>query len=305
MKKWLKITLIVIAAVLVVGTGALFIAMRQQGIDLVTYPMEEREQAQELPSDYGMPYEEVSVTTADGLKLVGWFIPSQNGATIIAQHGYHGNRGNMLYDADILYRHGYGVLMSSLRTHDKSDGEYITFGVQEMKDLEAWYQYLLTRDDVDPNKIGILGESMGGLIATHYAAENPNIRAVVLHSALASMKDSIAKGVTHFTGLPPFPFAPMIQFWAERAADIRVRDIDATQWIGQISPRPVFIMMGGADDHISIDSGQKLYDAAGEPKELWFEPTAGHHGLPEVAPEEYERRVVGFFDQYLRAFEGE
>jgi fermentation-respiration switch protein FrsA (DUF1100 family) len=61
----------------------------------------------------------------------------------------------------------------------------------------------------------------------------------------------------------------------------------------------VFIMMGGADDHISLDSGQKLYDAAGEPKELWFEPAAGHHGLPEVAPEEYERRVVGFFDQCL------
>jgi hypothetical protein len=184
-RKWLKITLIVMAAIVVIGAVALFLAMRPQGIAMVTYPLEERELPTELPSDYGLAYEEVTITTADGLKLVGWFVPSQ-------------------------------------------------------------------------------------------------------------------KGVTHFTGLPPFPFAPLITFWAERTADIRAKDIDSTKWIGQISPRPVFIMMGGAGDHISIDSGQKLYDAAGEPKELWFEPTAGHHGLPEVAPEEYERRVAGFFDQYLQ-----
>jgi fermentation-respiration switch protein FrsA (DUF1100 family) len=300
MKKWLKTTLIVVAAILILGVVALFMAMRPQGIAMVTYPMDQREQAKELPSDYGMPYEEVTVTTADGLKLVGWFIPGENGATVIAQHGYHGNRGNMLHDAAMLHGHGYAVLLSTFRAHDKSEGELITFGEKEVQDLEAWYQYLLTRDDVDPARIGILGESMGGLVSIRYAAGNPNIRAVALHSALASMKDSAAKGVTKFTGLPPFPFAPMIVFWAERTADIRAKDIDSTKWIGQISPRPVLIMQGGADDHISIDSGKKLYGAAGEPKELWFEPTAGHHGLDEVAPQEYERRVVGFFDQYLQ-----
>jgi fermentation-respiration switch protein FrsA (DUF1100 family) len=299
-KKWLKITLIIVAAVLVVGVVALFVAMRPQGIAMVTSPMEQREQPKETPSDYGLPYEEVTVTTADGLKLVGWFIPSENGAVLITQHGYRGHRGNMLHDAAMLHRHGYGVLISTFRAHDQSEGELITFGEKEVQDLEAWYQYLLTRSDVDPERIGLLGESMGGLVSIKYAAGNPNIRAVALHSALASMNDSISKGVTKFTGLPPFPFAPMIVFWSERTAGIRVKDIDSTKWIGQISPRPVFIMMGGADDHISTDSGQKLYDAAGEPKELWFEPAAGHHGLDEVAPEEYERRVVGFFDQYLQ-----
>lgn len=299
-KKWFTIALIIMAAILTVAVVALFVAMRPQGMAMVIYPMAQREQAKELPSDYGLPYEEVAVTTADGLKLVGWFIPSENGATVIAQHGYHGNRGNLLHDAAMLHRHGYGVLLSTFRAHDMSEGEIITFGEKEVQDLEAWYQYLLTRDDVDPARIGLLGESMGGLVSIRYAAGNPNIRAVALHSALASMQDSAAKGVTKFTGLPPFPFAPMIVFWAEQTAEIRAKDIDSTKWIGQISPRPVLIMMGGADDHISTDSGQKLYDAAGEPKELWFEGAAGHHGLDEVAPGEYERRVVDFFDQYLR-----
>jgi fermentation-respiration switch protein FrsA (DUF1100 family) len=299
-KKWLKITLIVVAAVLVVGAVGLFLAMRPQAVGLVTRPMEVRDQAKEVPSDTGMPYEEVTVTTADGLKLAGWFIPGENGATVIAQHGYRGHRGNMLWDAAMLHRHGYSVLLSTFRAHDKSEGEVITFGVQEVQDLEAWYQYLLTRDDVDPARIGILGESMGGATGIRYTAQNPNIRALAVHSPFSSMKDTITKGVTKLTGLPPFPFVPMIQFWAEREAGIRIKDLDYTQSIGQISPRPVLIMQGGADDHVSIDSGQKQYDAAGEPKELWFEPTAGHHGLNDVAPEEYERRVVGFFDQYLR-----
>ena len=298
MKRWLRITLIVVAAIPVIGV-ALFLIMWPLGISRVRYPMEQRKQAEKLPTDYGMPYEEVTVTTSDGLRLVGWFIPSENGATVIAQHGYHGNRGCMLYDADMLHHHGYGVLISTFRAHDKSDGELITWGKLEVQDLEAWYQYLLTRDDVDPARIGMLGESMGGLVAIQYAARNPNIRALAVHSALASMKDSLAKMLTRTTGLPPFPFAPMFQFWAERSADIRAKDIDATKWIGQLSPRPLLIMMGGADEYLPIDSGRKLYDAAGEPKELWFEPAAKHHGLPEVAPDEYERRVVGFFDRYL------
>ena len=84
MEKWQKITLIVLAAILVVAVVALFFALRPQGISTVTYPLGQREQAKELPSDYGMPYEEVTVATADGLKLVGWFVPSENGAMVIA-----------------------------------------------------------------------------------------------------------------------------------------------------------------------------------------------------------------------------
>ncbi|MDX9954512.1 MAG: alpha/beta hydrolase, partial [Anaerolineae bacterium] len=159
MKKLLKFTLLVIAAVLVAGAIAVFAIMRLQGIAVVTYPMSQREQVRETPTDYGLPYEEVMVTTADGLSLVGWFIPSENGATVIAQHGYHGNRDNLLHDASMLHRHGYAVLLSTFRAHDLSEGEIITFGAKEVQDLEAWHQYLLARPDVDPARIGILGES--------------------------------------------------------------------------------------------------------------------------------------------------
>ena len=111
--------------------------------------------------------------------------------------------------------------------------------------MQASYQYLLTRSDIDPDRIGILGESMGGMVSVIYTAQNTNIHALALHSAFSSIDAAAAKAVEHYTGLPPFPFAPLIVWWGEQIAGFDLSEIDATKWIGQISPRPVFIMMGG------------------------------------------------------------
>jgi fermentation-respiration switch protein FrsA (DUF1100 family) len=217
----------------------------------------------------------------------------------MAQHGYKSDRTELLQEAEMFHRHGYGVLITSIRTHDLSEGDVIAFGARETQDLEAWYQHLLTHEDVDPSKIGILGESMGGSLAIQYAAQNEHIGAVATHSAFSSLDDTVSIAVHHYTGLPRFPFAPMILFWAEQEVGFDASDINACLCIKDIAPRPVLILQGGADDHISVSSGEWLYEAAGEPKELWFEPEAGHTGFDDMVPEEYERRVVAFFDRYL------
>jgi fermentation-respiration switch protein FrsA (DUF1100 family) len=114
------------------------------------------------------------------------------------------------------------------------------------------------------------------------------------------MNDTIATSVRWFTGLPPFPFAPMIAFWAGREGGFSVSEIDAKKWIGRLSPRPVFLMQGGADKVISSNSGELLYQAAGQPKELWFDPALGHAKFFAERRAEYERRVLGFWDRYLK-----
>lgn len=299
MKKWLKIVMVSIGTVVLVVFVALMIITRANGIGMVTNPMEDRDPIDETPADYGLPYEDVTVTTGDDLDLVGWYVPSQNGAVIMAQHGFQNDREEMLPHAQMLSQHGYGVLITSFRTHDLSEGELITWGRDEMQDLEAWYQYLLTRDDVDPHRIGALGNSFGGAMSIKYATENEEIKAIVTHSTFSSIDDSVEIGVKQRTGLPPFPFAPMIVFWAEHQAGIDSSEIDSTLWIKGICGRPVFILQGGADVYISPESGQDLYDAACEPKEFWFEPLAGHVTLHELRPGEFEERVVAFFDRYL------
>jgi dienelactone hydrolase len=199
----------------------------------------------------------------------------------------------------MMHRHGYGALITSVRAHDYSEGEQITFGMNEVRDMDAWYQYLISRDDIDPEKIGILGNSYGGMLVIQYTSQNENIKAVVANSAFSSLNDTVETSIEHFGDLPAFPFAPLIVFWAERESGFKTEDIDTTKWIAEISPRPVFLMQGGADVAISADSGQKLFDAAGEPKELWFDPALGHVEFDKTYPEEYERRVSEFFDTYL------
>jgi fermentation-respiration switch protein FrsA (DUF1100 family) len=298
MKRTNTIILSLIVGLLLTAAAAVLRVTRSEAHDLITAPMETRELPEETPANYNMPFEDVTVTS-DGLKLVGWFVPSRNGAVVILQHGYKSTREELLNEAEMLYRHGYGLLLTTVRAHDYSEGEIITFGMYEVQDMEAWYQYLLTRDDIETNRIGMLGNSFGGMLVIQYAAQNQNIKAVVADSAFSSLNDTVSTSVTYFTDLPAFPFAPLIVYWAERETGFRTEDIDATKWIARISPRPVFLMQGGADVVISANSGQRLYDAAGEPKELWFEPALGHVDFDSDKAAEFERRVVGFFDRFL------
>ena len=300
MKRWQKILAAVVGGLVLILVAGLLLFSRAQAMNLITQPMAGRSLPVDTPAKYNLPYNDVTVTTADGLKLVGWYIPPKNGALVILQHGYKNNRSEMLNEADMLYRHGYGLLISSVRAHDYSEGEKITFGIDEMKDLDAWFAFVLTRSEVDPERIGILGNSYGGLLAIHYASLNQQIKAVVTSSAFSSLTDTVETSIRFFTGLPPFPFAPLILFWGEQEAGFKASDIDATIWIRSISPRPVFLMQGGADTIISVNSGQKLLDAAGEPKQLWFDPDVPHAQFDTLRASEYEARVTAFFDQYLK-----
>ena len=274
-----------------------------QAHQLVTNPAEARRPLDRTPADFGLDYLDVKVTSNDGFTLSGWFIESRNGAVILMQHGYKWDRMGHLEEAGMLSRAGYGVLVMSVRSHDVNPGERITFGVEEVKDLDAWYRYALELPGVDPQRIGIVGDSLGGSLAIQYAAANAGIAAVVAHSAFSSLQDTIETSIRHFTGLPPFPFAPMISFWAEQETGIDIGAIDAKRWISEISPRPVFIIHSLDDQVISPGSGELLFAAAGEPRELWLEHGIEHAGFDTALPEEFERRIVAFFDKALPAGE--
>jgi len=287
--------------VLVLASGAFAWKTRVEAHKMVTNARETRRVPTTTPASRQLPFEDVKVTTSDGLNLNGWFIPSTGGrATVLLVHGYKDQRGSMLGVAEILHRHGYSVMVASLRGHDVNDGELISFGLFEVRDLEAWYQHLRGRADVDPRAIGLFGVSMGGTIGLRYASQNPEMRVVIADCAFSSVMDTAATSIRHFTGLPPFPFAPAIVFWSERQFGGDADELDATRWIPLIAPRPVFLLQGGADTVVSAESGRKLFAAAGEPKELWYEPGVGHAQFLKTMPAAFEARVVRFLDRYLR-----
>ena len=297
-RPWVRRVALVVAVLLVAAGGWLGLKTRAEAHRLITNPRETRLLSRETPADRGLAFEEVAVTTSDGLKLVGWFLPSPGQPAIIVQHGYKDSRARMLGVAAMLRRNGYAVLVQTVRGHDASDGETVGLGSREMDDLTAWWRWLVARAGVDPQRVGIFGVSMGGSLVLQYAAENPQLKAVVADCAFSSITDTVETSVRFFTGLPPFPFAPLILFWVERELGVDASSIDAKQWIGRISPRPVFLLQGGADVVVSPESGARLFEAAKEPKELWVDPELGHAQFLEKRPAEFERRMIAFYDKY-------
>ena len=130
-------------------------------------------------AELGATYEDVSFRTSDGLELEGWYIPSRNGAAVIAFPGRKGPQR----PARMLARHGYGVLLFDRRGEGESEGDPNTFGWRGERDLDAAVAFLEQRADVDPGRIGGIGLSVGGEMMLEAAAESDGLKAVVSEGA--------------------------------------------------------------------------------------------------------------------------
>jgi len=127
----------------------------------------------------GAPYENVSFKTADGLRLRGWYVPSRNGAAVISFPGRKGTQK----PARMLARHGYGVLLFDRRGEGESDGDPNAWGWSGYRDVDAAVRYLRTRQDVDPDRIGGIGLSVGGEMMLEAASRSRGLRAVISEGA--------------------------------------------------------------------------------------------------------------------------
>lgn len=237
--------------------------------------------------------EEVSFVTSDGLTLRGWYHPSKNRAAVVLVHGWGGTREQLLPEARILARHGYGVLLFDWRAHGESDGATCTWGDVERRDLRAALDYLGTRPDADPRRLGGLGFSFGGGVVIDVASVDPRLKAVVTEGTTPTLDESIEEN----SGRLKLLSAPAGR-WAMR----RVLDVDAVRPLDHvcaIHPRPLLIVNGDDGKDQPERLAKELWDAACEPKEYWHLAGAGHGDYAAVAPAELERRLVSFFDAAL------
>lgn len=255
---------------------------------------------QRTPADVGIDrWRDVSFESEDGLRLAGWYVPAENGATVILAHGLGSNRAQLLDDAALLVAGGYGVLLLDLRNSGDSEGDLTTLGYQEVLDVGGALAFVQAQPESDAEQVGLLGHSMGGATAILAAARYPQIKAVVAESTYTSVEDNVSDSIKALTGLPAFPFAPLVVWFGEQETGMDISQVSPLDAIGAISPRAVLIVHGELDAVIPAANAPRLYAAAGEPKELYLISNAGHGGLPQAEPEEYRRRVVGFFDRYL------
>ncbi len=247
------------------------------------------------PSDYGITiYRDVTLTSSDGITLRGWYIPSQNGAAVILAHGYVDNRQFLLPEAAFLTRAGYGVLLFDFRGHGDSGSATATLGDHERRDLRAALDFVALQPDIDPDRIGGLGFSMGAATLVEVAAEDERLRAVVIESSYATLDDVIQQRLN----LPGVLRDPLIRVFEQREnADLdAVRPVDE---LCQISPRPVLLIYGDQDDVLPPGSQQQMFAAACTSTEMWLIHGVGHIYYRDHHTADYEARVLAFFAQAL------
>jgi len=234
-------------------------------------------------------FQDIELITEDQVKLSAWYTPPQNGAVILVAHGYGDKRPEDFYT--LFASHGYGVIAWDFRAHGKSGGEFSSLGYYETLDAKAALNFVLAQPDV--KHIGAWGGSMGAVTMIRATAQYPQIEALIADSPFATLKDEIDIRV-------PFPMMrSLIRFFVERETGINPDWVRPVDDIALISPRPVFLIQGLADGMVPLDSGQRLFDAAGKPRELWEENGVPHLNMYAYYKTKYTERAIQFFDEYL------
>jgi fermentation-respiration switch protein FrsA (DUF1100 family) len=249
------------------------------------------------PDHFGLPFEPVSFTSRDGIRLRGWLIGTGDRPTLILCAGMFGSMDGDTHMVAPLIEAGFDVLQFDWRAHGGSEGDQGTLGVKELLDLQAAVDFLAGRG---LTRIGVLGFSFGGALAIRAAATDQRIRALVCDGGFVSLHHAMAGLLREKTGLPLSRFTWLALWFAGRRLGIDLQTTSPLKPIGLISPRPVLLIHGADDPLVPPADQQAIFAACGDPKALWQVAGVGHREAHEKYRAEYLARVIDFFHQHLK-----
>ena len=230
------------------------------------------------PADWGLAYEEVFFETEDEIKLHGWYVPHEDSrATLLWFHGNAGNISHRLENLALLHaRVGVNIFIFDYREYGRSEGEISKAGT--FRDAFAAFGYLCTRAELDPSRIILFGRSLGTALATAVAVEHSCL-GVILESAFSSTDDVMRM---YFRFLPPLPPGTV--------------KYDTVSLIGKVTA-PKLIIHGEYDEIIPLWMGQRVYEAARDPKEFYLIRGAAHNDTYLAGGEEYFATLRDFINR--------
>lgn len=249
-------------------------------------------------------FEDVTFASFDGTRLYGWWMAAgADRPTVILLHGVKKNRTDVLRAAIALNEAGFNVLVFDGRAHGSSEGRFVTYGFFERRDVDSVVDWLIEHKQIDRQRIGLAGESMGAAIALQVAAQNDRIRAVWADSPFASLRRVSAEFLMRVTHLPGRLINPVV--WTTiQVANYRgkfdVLAVDPLALAARITC-PVYLVHGMADQLIAPEHSKNIHDALSGEKHLWFIQGVRHARGARYAKRDYAERLVSFFTKTLEA----
>ena len=243
------------------------------------------------PAEEGVPYEDVWIPLrqngldSKSIELHGWWMPNHShDDSLIAKNRVlllcHGNYGNVSYNVNrcrFYHSLGFSVLSFDYRGYGLSPGgepsEQKTY-----EDTEAALQYLTTERQIDPERISVLGHSLGGAIAIHLAAKHPELNSLIIECSFTSMREAVhAKKIYRF-----FPVEQLLNHAFDSLS--KVKDLKL----------PVLYVHGDKDIDVPSIFSQQLYAASSEPKQIWIVSGAGHDNITADFSKGYTEALKSF-----------
>ncbi len=252
------------------------------------------------PFELGIPAEEVTFAPLSGdHKVNAWYIPAPDATTtIIISPGYRGSRSDLLGISTMLWRAGHTVLTFEYYGHGTVVGDPVTLGYREINDFLGAVAYAKSR--APEARLGAVGYSMGASVTLIGTARAPEVEAIVVDSPFATHRRVIEYAVRRTIHLPFLLFEWVTDLLLWLRAGYRFNQVEPLRDVKKIAPRPILFIQGMKDMIVDPRDASLLYEAAGEPKELWLLPGVEHCGAYFADRAFYMKRVIDFFKRYLR-----
>ncbi len=250
------------------------------------------------PATFGLPFAEESFPSRDGVEIRAWFIPAPapTDATVIVVHGWGANRSDMLERTHFLSSRGrMNLFYFDFRNHVESGTGRSSLSRYEIGDLEAALAHVRAAHPSQARRVALYGMSMGGVVCLWVAAHDPAVAGVAAESPFCCYNEAIVRYGRLFYSAPRVPFSLLTLWFARRRLGFDPQAYSPIGIIQKISPRPLFLIQGGADARIPPDEGERLFASAGEPKSLWTVPGADHGEAAEIAGAVYQEKLLAFF----------
>lgn len=243
----------------------------------------------------------VSIVNRDGLKLHGLWVPAQNAqGTMLLVHGY---RSCIMVDfglvLDFYHKSGMNLLLPDQRSHGKSEGRYITFGVKESGDMLEWLRFHNYTFGKYP--VILSGLSMGASTVMYLADEvlPDNVRGIIADCGFTSPKAIISSVFTGVTHLPAIPTIWAADLFARVFARFSLTEKDTR--ISLAGNRlPIIMVHGTADTFVPCEMTKEGYAACVGHKQLLLVDGAGHGVSYLHDKERYTQLVEAFLKRYIK-----
>jgi fermentation-respiration switch protein FrsA (DUF1100 family) len=223
------------------------------------------------PDSLGITANDIYFQSSDGVRLHAWFLPAKKSpakGTVLFVHGNAENISTHIGSVWWLPNEGFNVFIFDYRGFGYSEGKADLDGA--MKDFHAALKTLFNMPSVDPNNIAVFGQSLGGAIAICGLRDSPyqkQLRGLVVEGVFASLRNITRNKLSEFWLTWP------LQYPLSWLVKDNLRPIDV---IPELSPMPILIIHGTADKVIPFEIGEKLYQAAREPKSFWSMDGGSH-----------------------------